>query len=329
LKTQEDLIEEIGRIWGYEKIEPKPLFESVLPAKANEILSLERKIQEKLAYLGFDEMYNYSFYSQVDAKNCGLDGVKHYELANAMSPEQDLVRVSLIPNILKNVRENLKHFDALNIFEIGRAYFPNNDAVEEKRMLVMAQVLGKDQHAETFYNLKNSLENLLESFGIENVRFVVPTSKLEALVHKERCAEIEIGKEKIGMIGEISPVVLGKYKIEKRVAMMDIDLEKMLKIIPREKNYKSISKFPEVVRDISMIVPENVSYFEIEKNILQSGEELIENVSLFDYFPAKNSLAVRISMNGKTRTLESKEVDEVMEKIVLNLEKELNIEIRK
>ena len=69
IKTQEDLIEEIGRIWGYEKIEPKPLFESVLPAKANEILSLERKIQEKLAYLGFDEMYNYSFYSQVDAKN--------------------------------------------------------------------------------------------------------------------------------------------------------------------------------------------------------------------------------------------------------------------
>ena len=94
-------------------------------------------IKEKLTVLGFDEIYNYSFYSQNDAKNCGLDPDIHYEPANPMNPDQNYIRASLIPNILKNIRENLKHFSDIRIFEIGKIYKRNGKNTVEKNNLII------------------------------------------------------------------------------------------------------------------------------------------------------------------------------------------------
>jgi len=329
IRTQEDLIEEIGRIWGYEKIEARPLVEPVEPAKINEQVFFERGIKNILAGLGFDEVYNYSFYSRRDAENCGFSDIKHYELANPMNPEQELVRVSLVPNILKNVRENLKHFEKFNIFEIGRVYYPNNNNVEEKRMLAMAAVLNNDNNADTFYDTKGALEDLLVNFGIKNSQFSHLGVKCASVAHPGRCAGIVVGGENIGMIAEINPQVLAQYKIKNRVAMVELDLEKLLKVVPKEKTYQSISKFPIVSRDISMIVPIDITYAEIKNLIEKTGGDLIKNIELFDRFEAKRSLAIRIFMSTQDRTLESTEVDAVMHKIVSELESNLEVEVRK
>ncbi|MDO9231261.1 MAG: phenylalanine--tRNA ligase subunit beta [bacterium] len=345
LKTQEDLIEEIGRIWGYEKIEPRPLTEPVIPAKINEILSFERKLGEIAVGFGFDEMYNYSFYSEIDAKNCALDGIKHFELSSPMNPDQKYVRVSLVPNILKNIKTNLKNFESLNIFEIGKVYYPNNNAVEEKRMLVMAQVLEKDpvnfaeakhgasKNAETFYNLKGTVENLLEKISVDENSISFNEVKLPKnhLAHAGRSAEILIDGEKIGMIGEINPIVLGKYKIGKRVAICELDTEKLLKISQKEIVFKSLQKFPTITRDISMLAKGETKAIEIQKLIKKIGGSLVLSVSMFDVFfkDGVTSFAYHIEFGAPERTLENKEVDEVMEKIVVGLEKELGLEIRK
>ena len=329
-RTQEDLIEEIGRVWGYEKIEARPLVEAIEPAKVNEQVFFERRIKDILAGLGFDEVYNYSFYSRRDAENCGFIDIKHYELANPMNPEQELVRVNLVPNILKNVRENLKHFEKFNIFEIGRVYYPDNNKVEEKRTLAMAAVLNNDKNADAFYDIKGVLEDLLENFGVAGGR---ATSTMDVprprLAHPGRCAEITIGGENIGMIAEINPRVLAQYKIKNRVAMVELDLKKLLKVLPKEKTYQPISKFPIVSRDISMVVPSAVAYAEIKNLIEKTGGDLIKNVELFDRFEAKRSLAIRIFMSAQDRTLESTEVDAVMNKIVSKLENNLKVEVRR
>ena len=328
LKTQEDLIEEIGRLRGYEKIAPQALLEPVEPPKKNEQVFFERQLKNMLANFGFDEMYNYSFYSRRDAEVCGLDGIKHYEIANPMNPDQELVRSSLIPNLLKNVRQNLKHFESFNLFEIGRVYYPNNNQTEEKRILTLAAVLEKDASAETFYELKGVTENLLESLGVKNaaVSFVETKS---AVAHPGRVAEIKIYDHAVGMIGEVNPQALAKYKIGKRVAMAEFDLEKLLAVVPKVKKYHTINKFPSVTRDLSMIVPEAVTYGEIEKLTRKVGGQLIDSVTLFDFFKAKQSLAIRITLAAKDKTLESAEVEKVMEKIVASLEKELKVEVRK
>ena len=328
LKTQEDLIEEIGRLRGYEKIQPQALLEPVEPAKKNEQVFFERQLKNTLANFGFDEMYNYSFYSNRDAEICGLGGIKHYEIANPMNPDQELVRASLIPNLLKNVRQNLKHFESFNLFEIGRVYYPQNNQAEEKRMLVAASVLEKDKDADSFYSMKSAVENLLESLGIKGVAVSFAETK-SAVAHPGRVAEVKIYNHAVGMISEVNPAVLAKYKITKRVAMAEIDLEKLLAVLPKTKKYHPINKFPSLTRDISMIVPETVTYGEIEKLTKKIGGQLIDSVSLFDFFKAKQSLAIRITLAAKDKTLESVEVEKVMEKIISSLEKELKVEVRK
>lgn len=329
VRTQEDLIEEIGRVWGYENIKTEPLMEPVEPAKINEQVFFERKVKNILTGLGCDEVYNYSFYSRQDAAVCGLDSVKHYELANPMSPEQELIRVSLLPNVLKNVRENLKHFEGFNIFEIGRVYYPNNNKVEEKRMLVLVKVLSDDKKAEAFYNVKGFLENLLESLNLKGEFF---ESKEDIkLVHPSRSAEIRINGENVGVIAEVNPQVLAQYKIKKCVAMVEVDLENLRKVVPKIKTYSPISKFPTVTRDISLLSPKNVTVAEITSSIKKSGKELAQSVELFDIFykDNENNYAFHIIFGSPERTLESVEVDEIMEKIILTLEKELKTETRK
>ena len=124
LRTEEDLIEEIGRIYGYEKIKSRAPLVSLQPAKINEKRIFARLVKDVLVSQGFSEMYNYSFYSQRDANLAQLGSLKHLELENPANPDQALMRVSLVPNILKNTRENLKYFREFEIFEIGRVYWP-------------------------------------------------------------------------------------------------------------------------------------------------------------------------------------------------------------
>ncbi|MFZ2226185.1 MAG: phenylalanine--tRNA ligase subunit beta [Candidatus Moraniibacteriota bacterium] len=328
LRTQEDLIEDIGRIWGYEKIAPRPMLAEVLPAKLNEQVFFERRMQDVLTGLGFDEVYNYSFYGADDLKKTGLSASDHLQLANPMNPEQEFVRAYMVPNILKNVRENLKNFSEVSIFEIGKCYtLKNNEPVEEHN-LILAKVLGRDGNSETFYNLKGAMEDLLEAFNIKSVEFL-EIEKPGTIMNQGRAAKIIAGEKVVGFIGEVNQSVLASYKISKRLVVAEINLETLRDVARNILEYKPINKFPVVSRDISMIVPNVVKYSEIEVLVKKNGGELVNNVLLFDRFEAKNSMAIRIEMSAKDRTLESVEIDAVMEKIVLKLEKELKVEVRK
>ncbi len=329
-RTQEDLIEEIGRIWGYEKIKEQPINENNAPAVKNEQVFFERKIQDILTGLGYDEIYNYSFYSKKDVEICKLNEIKHYELANPMNPDQELVRVSLIPNILKNIRENLKHYPSFRLFEVGRSYYPNNNKTEEKRMLVMAEVLEKDAKADTFFSLKGDVESFLEVNGIKNVQFVNLEAKLPSVCHPARFAKIKIGDDVIGGIGEINPLVLEQYKIKKRAVMAEFDLEILRKYASKEKIYKSLPKFPIVMRDISMLDKSGMTVAEISNFIKKAGGKLVISVELFDIFQKDGSVSYAFHIHfGTDRTLEGKEIDEMMNEIISRLEKELQMEIRK
>ena len=329
LKTPEDLIEEIGRVWGYRKIKSNPIFEANLPAKRNEQVFFERKIQDVMTGLGYDELYNYSFYSEQDAKNCGFEGTRHLELANPMNPDQKFVRVSLVPNILKNVHDNLRNFEEFRIFEIGRTYFPNNGKVEERRMLNIAIVADKKESL--FNDLKGAIESVLEALGTsENLTFVLKTNALK-IARPGYSADIKIGEENVGIIGEINPAVLSEYKIKSPVVMAELDLEVLKKYAGKLKTYVPISKYPIVIRDISLLIQNNTTYAQIIDAIKKTGGDLVKDIELFDIFEKDNkkSLAFHIEFGRDDRTLESKEVDEAMEKIVSILEKELKVEVRK
>jgi len=337
IKTQEDLIEEIGRVWGYDKVQPRIMAETPPSRKINEMSILERRTRNILSAFGLDEMYNYSFYSKKDAADTGLLDIKHYELENPMNPDQEYVRVSLIPNILKNIRENIKNFSALGIFEIGRTYWTNGGVPEEKRMLIVAKVLDNDKDAETFFATKGICDDFLSHLGVAGFYYdnfdPAPTDSTLGTWHLGRLAEIKIEgmNEKIGYIGEVSPLIIANFKIGKRVAIFELDMDRLLKVSRKEKVYSAISRFPIVTRDISMLIDRKISVAKISDVIKKAGGELVISSELFDIFAkdGKNSFAFHIDLGSNERTLESKEVDDVMGKIISALEKEIGAEVRK
>ena len=333
LKTQEDLIEEIGRIYGYEKIKSQTPNVSVQAAKVNENREFERRMKNVLIGDGFSEVYNYSFYGVQDAKNSNSKEANHLELENPINPEQALVRASLIPNILKNIKENLKNFNELQIFEIGKVYLSNSDKFpEEKNMLVGALVLEKDKKADTFYQMKGYVEAILEKLGISGYNFESFTSS-DSVWHPTRCAEIKANGKNIGYLGEISPLAKSNFDIKKRVAMIEFDLKKLQEISELKKEFVPIRKYPVSTRDISMASEAEIKVDDILKNIKKSGGELVLNVELFDIFDfeekKEKSFAFRISFGTNERTLRNEEIDEAMKKIAENLEKELKVKVRK
>jgi phenylalanyl-tRNA synthetase beta chain len=347
LKTQEDLIEEIGRIYGYEKIKEQAPHAPIQAAKVNEERLFEREIKNILAGKGFSEVYNYSFYSARDAGLSQLASIKHLELENPMNPDQELMRVSLIPNILKNIRENLKRYTDFLIFETGKVYWPDRTILpQEKSMLCGAIVLeihgkkkaNKTEKAKGFYEAKSYIDTLLNRLGISDYYCdtfdSTPLDTPVTLWHSGRAAAIKIeGREGvIGFVGEINPFVLANFGIGERVAMFEFDLEKLRKISEGEREYQPLRKYPEVIRDISMIAPQGVLVDEILQVIQKAGGKLILDVDLFDIFDfedGSSSFAFHILFGASNRTLESKEVDEFVKKIISVLEKELKVNVRK
>ncbi len=337
LKTQEDIIEEIGRIYGYEKINSTVPFYPVQPAKMDEERQFEKTIRDYLVGAGFSEVYNYSFYGKNDAEMAGLSQ-KHLELENPINPEQALMRVSLVPGILNNIKENLKNFKEIEIFEIGRIYIPKDGSLpEEKNMLVGAIVSDESKKGNNFYEAKGYVDLIFNKLGIEDHyfdEFKNSEEKIPLIWHKTRFAEIEIegSEELIGYVGEMSPIVLERFRIKKRVAIFEIDMEILRKVSEGEREFKPLRKFPTSMRDISMTAEPEVRVEDILDIIQGSGMKLIIDVDLFDIFDLpeeKTSFAFHIIFGADDRTLKNQEVDEIMKKITENLEKDLKVEIRK
>jgi len=346
--TQEDLIEEIGRIYGYDKVKPSAPLVQVKSPVINEKRAFGRQLKNILVAQGFNEVYNYSFYSQKDAGLAELGAIKHLELQNPANPDQALMRVSLIPNMLKNIAENLKNFREFHLFEIGRTYHVNDGALpEEKTILVGAVMLEKKsakqqaqdkRHESSFYELKSHVDQMMERIGIDDYYFdTFNGSPLEtplSLWHQSRSAEIKIENHEkaVGYMGEINPLVLSQFGIGTRVAMFEFDVDRLNEIAEQEREYTPIRKYPIVTRDISMIAQQDVRVDDILQTIQEAGGNLVLDVDLFDaidFADNSTSFAFHIQLGADDRTLTGKEIDDTMNKIIESLEKQSGVKVRK
>jgi len=332
ISLPEDLIEEAGRIYGYEKIEPYyPLTSLILPKK-NLNIFWEDTVKNILKETGFTEVYNYSFFSEKEAKLFGYNDKELIELGNPLSQEQKYLRASLIPYLLKNAEKNLRNYKRLRIFELGKI-FRNLKRAEEKRMLT-GLVSGED-----FYQLKGIVDLLLRSLGVANFWYdehkPTPEESKLKIWHQKKSAEIKIGGQEIGFLGEISPRILNALEIKEKLVLFDIDFEKLSQYVSGEHEYRPISRFPSAVRDIAVLVPRSVKVVEVLNKINLVGKKLVRDIDLFDMYEGeelpqgKKNLAFHIIYQAKDRTLSSKEVDEIQDKIIKALEKNPGWQVRK
>jgi len=359
ISIPEDLIEEIGRIYGYQRIKATFPTVSLIPPKRNLDIFWENVIKNILKEAGLTEVYNYSFVSpeQFSIFNSQFSKVvdelrsssrfanaRVIEVENPISEKQKYLRPSLIPNLLKNVQKNQKNFREIRIFELGKIFQAPRT---EKRMLT-GLITG-----DAFYQMKGVIDSLLQKIGISNIWYdefeatpedsnppaTLPSkgrapSKI-SIWHPKICAEIKVDHEEIGFLGEISQKILGDLEIEGKLVVFDIDFEKLQRLSSEETIYQPISRYPAAVRDIAVLVPPEVRVEEVLNKIETAAGILVRDVDLFDIYEGeelpegKKNLAFHIIYQAKDRTLSSKEIDEIQDKIIKALEEELEWEVRK
>jgi len=329
ISIQEDLIEEIGRIYGYDKIPCiSPISSLVLPQK-NLNIFWEDFTKNILKEAGFTEVYNYSFFGAKEAKLFGYKEEELIEVENPLSQECKYLRASLIPNLLKNVEKNQRFFPEMKIFELGKIFRKEN----EKRMLTGVMT------GDVFYLAKGVIDLLLNKLGISDIWYdeyqSTPQESKQFIWHPKKCAEIKTNGQEIGFLGEVSPKILSRLDIKERTVLFDIDFEKLSQLASEEHEYRPISKFPSAVRDIAVLVSRNVRIAEVLNKIYDTGGKIIRDIDLFDIYegeeiPAgKKNLAFHIIYQAEDRTLSSEEIDELQNKIIKILEKNPEWTVRK
>lgn len=336
LSIPQDLVEEIGRVYGFEKIPaltPKTL---VLPPKRDDNVFWENLAKDILKELGFCEAYNYSFVSNQDTTIFSLQESELVKIENPISSEYKYLRPSLIPNLLKNIKENSKYFTDIKIFELGKIY--KKPPVSEKRALT-ALVANSNSGLWNFYMAKGIVDLLLNKLGISNIWYdefrPTPEESKMSFWQSKKCAEIKLDNVEVGFLGEVSKKIIEKLEIPFSVVIFDFDFEKLQNFCCEEHEYQPISRFPAAVRDLAVLVPREVKVVEVLNKINIAGGSLVRDVDLFDIYegPAipegKKNLAFHIIYQASDRTLRREEIDRLQNKIIETLEQDPEWEVRK
>jgi len=359
VKCSADLVEEIVRIIGYEKIpitrlgSPLPQQKSKLSPSAQQS-NLKEKLRNILAGFGFQEILTYSLVSleKLQKLSPKLElNISPLKVANPMTREQEYLRTSLRAGLLSTLAHNQKfEQEGIRLFEIGKVFLPQHPPViaseakqsqeerelpQEKEMLC-AMLSGPrtelswqaDNEPLDFFDAKGVVENLLNQLGLK-ASFNIGDDEI---LFPGRGADIIVEDDKVGIVGDVHPMVAQAFELSNAVCFMEVDVEKLLTMITGTKKYQPLSRFPSVTRDIALVIDEQVSYQTVE-NIIRSFP-LVKHVTLFDLYrgeqipKGKKSFAIRIVYQSPKHTLTDEEVDQTQEQMLSRLHQELGATLR-
>ena len=336
LTITEDLTEEIGRIYGFDNIKARIPKVSAIPPQRNDNVFWEEITKNILKEAGLAEVYNYSFLNEKMVDILSLNRKKIIEIENPTSIDHKYLRPSLIPNLLKNLKENLKYFKNIEIFELGNVYKKENNW--EKRHLT-GLISSSSAGSEDFYRAKGIADLLLNRLGIVGVWYdevrATPEESAIFIWQPKKEAEIKLGNEEIGFLGEINSGILERLGISQKAVIFDIDFEKLQKICLEEHEYRPISRFPSAIRDLAVLIPREKKVMDVLNIIHDVGGIFVRDVDLFDIYEGdeipeeKKNLAFHIIYQAKDRTLKKEEIDKIQQKIIKALEENPEWEVRK
>ena len=333
-----DIAEEVLRFYGYDKLETTLVKCDTTLGIRNKEQKIEEKIKEVLVNSGLSEIYTYGFLSEKDLEKSNIsDELKRtaIQIKNPLSEEYKLMRPSTIPSMMQILANNAnKKNQDVRIFDISRNYKNVNGEIEKGEVPLQENILTIGMYGKNidFYVLKGIVENILESTYIN--RYDIEKEKENKSYHPGRCANMKVGKDVIATLGEVHPIVLENYDIEKRVYLAEINVTKLEKYSRNNKKYVEVPKFPAVERDIAVIVDEEIEVGQIEKIIIKKGKKLLEQVQLFDIYrdeklgQNKKSIAYSLIFRDPKKTLSDEEINTTMDNIIKELDKTLNAKLR-
>ncbi|MBA7534268.1 Phenylalanine--tRNA ligase beta subunit [subsurface metagenome] len=341
-----DIIEEIARIYGYDKIKPTLFNTTIAQEGKNFRLKVLDQVREILINCGLNEVITYSFVSPEIFDKIRIP--RGHKLRNAikikdpLTRDHSLIRTSLISSLLEVIKWNTnRQAELVKIFEVGKIYLPYPDKPNSlpNEKLIIAGAINKTGRGDIWgkslsldvFDIKGIIETVFQGLKVENWE-VVPGN--HPAFHPLRNGKIIMGGKEVGIFGEIHPEVINNYRIPGKVNLFEIDFENLFPNVPSDIKYCILPKYPLVQRDLALIVKEEILSTDIIKTIKSIDEKLIKKVTLFDIFKGKQigggykSLAYSVVFQAEDRTLTDQEVENTYIKIREKLIAKFNAKIR-
>ena len=333
ISIKEDLIEEVGRIFGVDNIEGRlPVF----PSKPGSYDKVTRQIRNKMISLGLNETLSYILVNDKEAKMYSTDEYEIVSLLDPMTEERNTLRYSIIPSLVKIYEYNkARSLKDISIFEIGKGFAKHGEEFKEESKLCALMTgeygLGINHKTQVdFYVIKGVAEELLDYLGYGNRYSFVVKDNFPKEFHPYQTAYISVNNDIVGIIGRLHPNIS-----KEPTFVMEINLDKLLDKKVGKMKFKEISKFPSVKKDIAVIIDKEKTSGEVAMAIKKAASNLLTKVELFDVYTGANidenkkSLAYSLTFEDSKKTLTDEEINKEMEKIIEFLSKKLNAELRK
>jgi phenylalanyl-tRNA synthetase beta chain len=343
VRIKEDILEEIARIYGYNKIKALLPTLKLKPAIINKELKLERKIKDFLSKnAAFSEDYNYAFVDEKQLIKMNIDTSSHWRLANPSSQNYNLLRQSLVPNLINSVIINQYRHKEISLFEIGRVFYSvdglynkegGNDKLplqDKKLSLIQAGI--KNSFSQTKGVLEALLKNIFKREA--NLEFTVSEDEY-SWSDGNYLVDIKIIEENIGYLTKIKSDVAEKIGLKVETIVAEINFSKLLQIYNQVSDikYQEVPKFPAVERDLAFVVDRKLMYNDLYKAILNFSP-LISRLELFDFYQGEKidknlkSLAFHISYQSLEKTLSKEEIDHLQSRLFKFLEDKYSAKLR-
>ncbi len=333
LELPEDIVEEVGRLYGFDKLPRELPTRSMKPALKNELRELKQSIREDLSRAGANEVLTYSFVHEKVLKNAGQNPDKAFQLGNALSPDLQYYRLSVLPSLLSHVNANIRNgYDELTLFEIGKGHhkdeFDDEGLPREFDRLAGVYANKKSSGDAPYYNIKRIVEQLIDQdivryqplsdfdFGEYDV-----LKQLAAPFDPKRSAMLWVGERFGGIVGEYRQSVLRAFKLPEASAGFELFLS-FVKTAKKDEAYTPLSKYPSITQDISLKVSVDVTYETLYETVIKAisavGAELSIAISPVSIYQSENDVStktvtLRIKVTSHDRTLREDDVTKLVE----------------
>ena len=331
ISIKEDLIEEVGRIYGVDNIKGKL---PTVPMKKGNIDLTHREIRNKMISLGLNETLSYVLVREDEADSFTTDSFEKVKLLDPITEERSTLRYSILPSLLKIYEYNkARNEKDVAIFEIGKGFYKKEEYGENTKLAALMSgkyYLGIDNKKDVdFYVIKGVAEEILDYLGYNGRYSFVMPKQMPKEMHPGQTAEINVNNDIVGMIGKLHPSVE-----KENVYVLEINLDKLLAKKTGKMKFKEISKFPTISKDLAILIDKSISADEIAKVIKKAAGSLLTNTEIFDVYEGKNipegkrSIAYSLAFGANDRTLTDEEINNIMSKVIENLQNKMGAELR-
>ena len=347
LELPEDIVEEVGRLYGFDKLPRELPHRSIKPAPKNPRRELKNAARQSLSRAGANEILTYSFVHERILKNAEQDVIQAYKLSNALSPDLQYYRLTVLPSLLDKVYANIKSgHNEFALFEIGKGHLKSKGLNKEgspieNNYIDLVYSSKKDKPGAPFYVAKKIIDILGKDLGVK-----FEFEKIVDQIDKQILAPFDIDRSSliiidngdiVGLVGELKQSVIKNFKLPQYISAASIDIDILQKNMSKNigDSYHPLSKFPSTRRDISIEIDSAVSYkdvLNVVKNSLQKQDDEFISISLVDIYRAKDSslktITLNISMTNYNRTLTATDASRIIENINKAVSVKLNGSIK-